>query len=56
MDMTITTVMTFFVIRYGWKYPLALCLAATGFFFVIDVIFFAVQPAQAVRTAAGSRC
>ncbi|WP_284616096.1 potassium transporter Kup [Aquabacterium humicola] len=41
LDMTITTVMTFFVIRYGWKYPLALCLAATGFFFVIDVAFFA---------------
>ena len=40
MDMTITTVMTFFVIRYGWKYPLALCLLATGFFFVIDVTFF----------------
>jgi KUP system potassium uptake protein len=41
LDMTITTVMTFFVIRYGWGYPLALCLAATGFFFVIDVMFFA---------------
>ena len=41
MDMTITTVMTFFVIRYGWGYPLALCVAATGFFFVIDVTFFA---------------
>jgi KUP system potassium uptake protein len=41
MDMTITTVMTFFVIRYGWGYPLALCLLATGFFFVIDVAFFA---------------
>jgi KUP system potassium uptake protein len=41
LDMTITTVMTFFVIRYGWKYPLALCLLATGFFFVIDVTFFA---------------
>jgi KUP system potassium uptake protein len=40
LDMTITTVMTFFVIRYGWKYPLALCLLATGFFFVIDVTFF----------------
>ena len=39
IDMTITTVMTFFVIRYGWKYPLALCLMATGFFFVIDVVF-----------------
>jgi len=41
LDMTITTVMTFFVIRYGWKYPLPLCLAATGFFFVIDIVFFA---------------
>jgi KUP system potassium uptake protein len=40
LDMTITTVMTFFVIRYGWGYPLALCIAATGFFFVIDVLFF----------------
>jgi KUP system potassium uptake protein len=41
LDMTITTVMTFFVLRYGWKYPLALCLGATGVFFVIDVTFFA---------------
>jgi KUP system potassium uptake protein len=41
MDMTITTVMTFYVIRYGWRYPLALCVAATGFFFLIDVTFFA---------------
>jgi KUP system potassium uptake protein len=41
IDMTITTVMTFFVIRYGWKYPLALCIAATGIFFVIDVTFLA---------------
>jgi KUP system potassium uptake protein len=41
LDMTITTVMTFFVIRYGWKYPLLPCILATGFFFVIDVTFFA---------------
>ena len=41
IDMTITTVMTFFVLRFGWKYPFALCLAATGFFFVIDVTFLA---------------
>ena len=41
LDMTITTVMTFFVIRYGWKYPLWLCIAATGMFFVIDIAFFA---------------
>ena len=41
IDMTITTVMTFFVIRYGWKYPLWLCLSATLFFFCIDVTFLA---------------
>ena len=40
LDMTITTVLTFFVIRYGWGYPLALCIAATGFFFAVDIMFF----------------
>ncbi len=39
LDMTITTVMTFFVIRFGWKYPLIGSLAATLFFFVIDATF-----------------
>jgi len=41
LDMTITTVLTFFVIRFGWKYPLALCIAATGAFFAIDLLFLA---------------
>ena len=41
LDMTITTVMTFYVLRYGWKYPLWPTLLATGFFFVIDITFFA---------------
>jgi KUP system potassium uptake protein len=40
LDMLITTVLTFYVIRYGWKYPLWLCVAATGFFFVVDLAFF----------------
>jgi len=40
-DMLITTVLTFFVIRYAWKYPLVLCVAATGAFFVVDFLFFA---------------
>ncbi len=40
LDMTITTVMTFFVIRHGWKYPLMICLAPTLFFLVIDLAFF----------------
>ncbi len=50
IDMTITTVMTFFVIRYGWKLPLSLCVAATGSFFVIDIVFFA---ANAVKILEG---
>jgi KUP system potassium uptake protein len=41
LDMLITTTLTFFVIRYGWGYPLALCIAATGCFFVVDLAFFA---------------
>lgn len=40
-DMLITTMLTFFVIRYAWKMPLLLCVAATGAFFVIDVLLFA---------------
>jgi len=40
LDMMITTVLTFFVIRYGWGYPLALCVGATGFFFAVDLSFF----------------
>ena len=40
LDMLITTVLTFFVIRFGWRYPLWLCLAATGAFFMVDLAFF----------------
>jgi KUP system potassium uptake protein len=39
--MMVTTFLTFFVIRYGWGYPLWLCLLATGFFMLIDATFFA---------------
>jgi KUP system potassium uptake protein len=39
--MLITTILTFYVIRYGWKYPLVLCLAATCVFFAIDFAFLA---------------
>ena len=38
--MLVDTLLTFFVIRYLWGYPLWLCLFATGFFFVVDVAFF----------------
>ena len=40
-DMLITTVLTFFVIRYSWKYPLWLCLMATGGFLLVDLAFWA---------------
>ena len=40
-DMLITTVLTFFVIRYAWKLPLMLCITATGVFFTVDVLFWA---------------
>ena len=40
LDMLITTVLTFFVLRYGWKYPLWICLLPTGFFFLVDFAFF----------------
>jgi KUP system potassium uptake protein len=40
-DMLITTILTFFVIRYAWRYPLWLCVAATGLFFVVDFAFWA---------------
>ena len=39
-DMLITTLLTFFVIRYAWRYPLGLCLAATGVFFAVDLLFW----------------
>jgi KUP system potassium uptake protein len=40
LDMLITTVLTFFVLRFGWKYPLWLCIASTSVFFVVDLAFF----------------
>jgi KUP system potassium uptake protein len=46
LDMLITTVMTFFVIRYAWNYPWVLCIAATGAFFVVDAMFFAANLAK----------
>lgn len=39
--MLVTTFLAFFVIRYAWKYPLWLCLLATGFFMMIDVTLLA---------------
>ena len=38
--MLATTFLTFFVVRYGWGYPLWLCLLATGFFMLVDATLF----------------
>jgi KUP system potassium uptake protein len=38
--MLVTTIVTFFLIRYGWGYPLWACIAATGFFALVDLAFF----------------
>jgi len=41
--MLATTVLTFFVIRYRWKLNLLVCWGATGFFLLIDVMFFSAN-------------
>ncbi len=38
--MLVTSLLTFFVIRFGWKYNLAVCIAATSFFLAIDISLF----------------
>jgi KUP system potassium uptake protein len=39
--MLVTTLLTFFVLRYDWRYPLGLCILTTGFFMLVDTVFFA---------------
>jgi len=39
--MLVTTFLTFFVIRYEWRYPLWLCVTASGFFALVDGTLFA---------------
>jgi KUP system potassium uptake protein len=39
--MLTTTILTFFVLRSSWRYPLWLCIVATGFFMLVDSVFFA---------------
>jgi KUP system potassium uptake protein len=38
--MVVDTILAFFVVRFRWHYNLALCIIATGFFFVVDASFF----------------
>ncbi len=39
--MLVTTFLTFFVIRYGWHYPLWFAFGSTGFFAFVDATLFA---------------
>ena len=39
--MLTTTLLTFFVVYFGWGYPLLATAAATGFFLIFDVTLFA---------------
>lgn len=39
-DMLVTSTLTFFVIFYGWKLPLPLCIASTSVFIIIDLSLF----------------
>jgi len=47
--MLTTTVLTFFVIYYGWNYNLIVGLLATGFFLVIDVVLFSANTLKIVQ-------
>ncbi|MFZ5521717.1 MAG: potassium transporter Kup [Pseudomonadota bacterium] len=47
--MVITTLMTFFVVRYCWHYPLWLCLGATAFFLSIELVFFGANIAKVIH-------
>jgi len=38
VTMLITTVLTFFVVRHGWGYPLPVAMAATGVFLALDAL------------------
>ncbi|MGE5540363.1 MAG: potassium transporter Kup [Gemmatimonas sp.] len=41
MTMFITTLLTFFVVLYGWRYPLWIALAATGTLLTVDALLVA---------------
>ena len=41
--MMIDTILAFFVIRYAWGYNLGLAVFATGFFMLVDAVFFSAS-------------
>ena len=43
LDMTITTVLAFFVIRHAWGLSPVLCVAATGCFLAVDLAFLSAN-------------
>ncbi len=47
--MLITTLLTFQVLHYGWKYPLWLVTIATGLFFLVDAAFFSANTLRIVQ-------
>ena len=47
--MFITTLLTFFVVRHGWGYPLPVALAATGVFLALDALLVVAVRAQVRR-------
>ena len=46
LTMFITTVLTYFVVRHVWRYPLVVALGATGLFLFIDAVLVALLPAE----------
>ena len=49
MVMVITTLLTFFVVRYRWGYPMWLCVIASSFFLLVDLAFFASNSLKIVQ-------
>jgi KUP system potassium uptake protein len=47
--MLTTTILTFFVVHYKWRYSLPLTLAATAFFLVIDATLFAANTLKVLQ-------
>jgi KUP system potassium uptake protein len=47
--MVITTLLTFYVVHYGWGYRLWLSLASTAFFVTVDLAFFASNSLKIVQ-------
>jgi KUP system potassium uptake protein len=47
--MLITTLLTFEVVRYGWKYPLWLAASATGVFLLVDAAFFSANTFRIIQ-------